>query len=502
MKTDTSLAQSHKVLFLNTLAFTICFACWTLNGVLVTYLVDKGIFNWSVIQVGWLLGIPILTGSLMRLPMGILTDKFGGKYVFAFLLLFSSIPLFLLPFANTFFMFAILSFLFGMVGTSFAVGIGFTSVWYPKEWQGRALGFFGMGNAGAAITTFIVPTLLNHFSENDPQNGWKIIPVIYGSTLLIIGILFLLLTKNKKSENQSRTVSQMLGTLKEVRVWRFGLYYFLVFGFFVAYAQWLVPNFINVYQTTLVTAGIFATLFSLPSGVIRALGGYLSDKYGARKVMYYVLGTSVVFSFLLMIPKMDITTAGPGIMATKKGNVTEINQQHIRIDNTEYPLKQKVILKNENNIFPAQTSWHEAIVTNNQAVNKKEILAKGVTHIKFDANMWVYLVLVIAIGISWGIGKAAVYKYIPEYFPTQIGIVGGMVGMIGGLGGFFGPILFGYFLNTTGLWSSSWVLIFLISTICLVWMHMVITKMKKTAQMTASNHLDPIAQTTTNLETA
>lgn len=101
--------------------------------------------------------------------------RFGGKYVFSTLLLLCSIPLFLLPLANSF-LFAVLSFLFGMVGTSFAVGIGYTSIWYPKEWQGRALGIFGMGNAGAAITTFMAPSLLNHFSIDDPQNGWKMCP--------------------------------------------------------------------------------------------------------------------------------------------------------------------------------------------------------------------------------------------------------------------------------------------------------------------------------------
>ncbi len=198
MKNTNSLSQSHKILFLNTLAFTVCFACWTLNGVLVTFLVDNGIFHWDVIQVGWLLGIPILTGSIMRLPIGILTDKFGGKYVFSLLLLLCSIPLFLLPYADSFAMFALLSFLFGMVGTSFAVGIGYTSIWYPKEWQGRALGIFGMGNAGAAITTFLAPSLLNHFSIDDPQNGWKVLPVIYAVSLVVIGIAFLIFAQNKK----------------------------------------------------------------------------------------------------------------------------------------------------------------------------------------------------------------------------------------------------------------------------------------------------------------
>lgn len=490
MSATNSLSQSHRILFLNTLAFTVCFACWTLNGVLVTFLVDNGIFKWDVVQVGWLLGIPILTGSVMRLPIGILTDKFGGKYVFSLLLLLCSIPLFLLPFADSFFMFALLSFFFGMVGTSFAVGIGFTSIWYPKEWQGRALGIFGMGNAGAAITTFMAPSLLNEFSIEDPQNGWKLLPIIYGAALVVIGIIFLIFTKNKKVENQTKSVPQMLQSLKSTRVWRFGAYYFLVFGCFVAYSQWLLPNFMNVYQTSLVMGGMFATMFSLPSGVIRAFGGYLSDKFGARKVMYWVLGSSVILSALLMVPKMDITTSGPGVMATKKGIITAVSNTLVKVGEKEFPINLKVAKPIENTIFPTRNSWQEVVVSQNQEVKKKELIAKGVTAIHFSANMWVYLILVILIGISWGIGKAAVYKHIPEYFPTEVGVVGGMVGMIGGLGGFFGPIIFGYLLTTTGIWSSSWIFILLFSAVCLIWMHVTVTKIMNKKQPSLSKEMD------------
>jgi NNP family nitrate/nitrite transporter-like MFS transporter len=426
----------------------------------------------------------------MRLPIGILTDKYGGKYVFSLLLLLCSVPLFLLPLADSFTMFAVLSFFFGLVGTSFAVGIGFTSIWYPKEWQGRALGIFGMGNAGAAITTFLAPSLLNHFSTDDPQNGWKILPVIYAVALVVIGIAFLLFTKNKKVEKNTKSVSQMLGSLKSGRVWRFGAYYFLVFGCFVAYSQWLLPNFMNVYQTSLVMGGLFATMFSLPSGVIRAFGGYLSDKYGARKVMYWVLSSSVVLSALLMVPKMEITTTGPGVLATRKGTITSVTDQNVKIGDTNFPIAQRKENTAENAISPTSTSWQQVVVEQNQPVKKKELLAKGITVIKFDANMWVFLVLVILIGISWGIGKAAVYKHIPEYFPTEVGVVGGMVGMIGGLGGFFGPIIFGYLLTATGIWSSSWIFILVFSIVCLVWMHYIITKIMNEKQPVLSKVID------------
>ena len=472
-----SLNQSHKILFINTLAFTICFACWTLNGVLVTYLVDRGIFNWSVVEIGWLLGIPILSGAIFRLPIGILTDKYGGKIIYSSLLFLCAIPLFLLPYANSFWSFAVLSFLFGMVGTSFAVGIAYTSVWYPKNWQGRALGIFGMGNAGAAITTFIGPSLLNFFSKEDAVNGWKMLPISYAVVLVLIGIIFIIFTKNKKPEGETKNLKTLLTPLKSTRVWRFGAYYFLVFGCFVAYSQWLLPNFMNVYHTTLVMGGMFATMFSLPGGVIRAFGGYLSDKYGARKVMYWVLGSTMAISFLLMFPKMEILTSGPGVMANNAGVVSKVADNGLVLNGNDYQFKPREdVVLTESSVLPAKTSWQEIIVKENQNVKKKELLAKGVTQIKFSANMWIYVILVVLIGISWGIGKAAVYKHIPEYFPNEVGVVGGMVGLIGGLGGFFGPIIFSYLLNFTGLWTSSWLFIFAISTACLIWMHNTIIK--------------------------
>ena len=473
-----SLKQSHKILFINTLAFTICFACWTLNGVLVTYLVDRGIFNWSVVEIGWLLGIPILSGAIFRLPIGILTDKYGGKIIYSSLLFLCAIPLFLLPYANSFWSFAVLSFLFGMVGTSFAVGIAYTSVWYPKNWQGRALGIFGMGNAGAAITTFIGPSLLNFFSKDDAVNGWKMLPISYAVVLVLIGIIFIIFTKNKKPEGETKNLKTLLTPLKSTRVWRFGAYYFLVFGCFVAYSQWLLPNFMNVYHTTLVMGGMFATMFSLPGGVIRAFGGYLSDKYGARKVMYWVLGSTMAISFLLMFPKMEILTSGPGVMANNAGVVSKVADNGLVLNGNDYQFKPREdVVLTESSVLPAKTSWQEIIVKENQNVKKKELLAKGVTQIKFSANMWIYVILVVLIGISWGIGKAAVYKHIPEYFPNEVGVVGGMVGLIGGLGGFIGPILFGYLLDYSGLWTSSWIFVFIVSAIALFWMSNVIKKM-------------------------
>lgn len=475
-------AKANRALFANTLAFTICFAAWLLNGVLVTFLVDNQVYNWSAVQIGWLIGIPVLTGAIFRLPAGILTDKFGGRPVFTILLLLCAVPMYLLSYVDSFWGYALCSLGFGLTGASFAIGIAFSSIWYPKERQGTALGIFGAGNAGAAITTLVGPKLLVYLTDGRTNmDGWRTMPQIYAAVLVVMAIVFFLITKNKKPESSNKTLSGLLQPLKSVRVWRFGLYYFLVFGCFVAFAGWLVPYYTNVYMLDLATAGFLASCFSLPSGVIRAFGGWLSDKFGARKVMYWVLTSSAVLSAMLIIPKMDIYSAGKGINAKRAGEVTVVSDNMIEVAGIQYPLVTKTDelanVENEFYIFPTKESWQQPLVKVGDQVSKKQLIAEGKTHIYFQANLWIFAIIAIIIGSIWGIGKAAVYKHIPDYFPNEVGVVGGMVGVLGGLGGFFCPIMFGYLLEGTGLWSSCWILMFGLSAICLVWMHKVVQGM-------------------------
>lgn len=473
---------ANRMLLMNTLAFTICFAAWMLNGVLVTFLTVNQVYKWSATEIGWLLGIPVLTGSIFRLPAGMLTDKYGGKPVFTALLLLCAIPMYLLSLADSYWSFALCSFGFGLVGVSFSIGIAYTSVWFPKERQGLALGIFGAGNAGSAITTLVAPSLLNQFTNNGANvEGWRTLPVVYAAALFVTGVVFYFTTTNKKPKSTAKTFAQQLQPLKNVRVWRFGLYYFLVFGCFVAFSQWLVPYFVNVYYLRLVTAGFLAALFSFPSGVIRALGGWMSDRFGGRRVMYWVLGSSVALSALLIVPKMEITSPGKGVIADRDGMVTAVTENSITVGDKVYQLKQKqnsIDASDEQMlVFPTRENWQEPIVQIGQTVKRKELLAKGVTKIYFQANVWIFAVLVMLLGVVWGIGKAAVYKHIPEYFPEQVGVVGGMVGVLGGLGGFVSPIIFGYLLDETGLWTSSWMFMLFLSALCLFWMHVVIQRM-------------------------
>lgn len=474
-------SKSHRMLFLNTLAFTACFAAWMINGVLVTFLVENNLFSWNSVEIGFLLGVPVLVGSVMRLPVGILTDKLGGRWVMAAILLFCAIPMYFLSEANSYTSFLVLSFGFGLSGSSFAAGVAYTSVWYPKEKQGTALGIFGVGNVGAAFTTLFAPSILNSLTQQGVNlEAWRTLPKLYATLLVIIAVIFLLGTENKKPD-ELKTLALRLRPLKEFRVWRFGLYYFFVFGSFVALAQWLIPYYVNVYSMTIVYAGFMVTAFSLPSSVIRSVGGWLSDKAGARVVLLWVLGTCLVCLVFLFVPRMEIRAPGQGIMASQGGTVVEVSSSEIIIDDTKYILQNVIDSEDqisfyfgidnteEGFLFLPTTSFNqEPIVEKGDVVNKGQLIASGVTHIYFQANKWIFSGLIFIIGIMMGIGSAAVYKHVSDYYPNDIGTVGGIVGVLGGLGGFFNPIIFGYFLNATGVWTTCWMFLAFVAIVCLV----------------------------------
>ncbi len=489
--TERSLGK--KILALNTIAFTVCFAVWTMYGVLATFLVDTRILPIDKAALGWLIGMPVLSGSILRLPVGLLTDKHGGKPVFIGVMLVSALGTVFTAMATEFWQFVAAGLVFGIAGTGFAVGIAYTSVFWPREKQGTALGIFGIGNAGSAVTTLLSPLILKNLT-NGGQNpeGWRILPLIYGGSLVVMTVIFALTTTNRRPEGANqKSMADRLRPLKDARVWRFGVYYFLVFGAFVALSQWLVPYYLSVYSMSLATAGLMASIFSLPSGLIRALGGWASDKFGARSTMYWVLSSCALLFALVIAPRMDITSPGESVMADRAGTVASISPGEIKVEDKVYKFKASTknggqaerlrtfttSLQEGTLIWPQRESWQEPVVQVGQSVKKKELLARGVTHVYFQANVWVFTAIVFLAGIMMGIGKAAVYRHIPDYFPNDVGVVGGLVGVIGGLGGFFCPVLFGYLLRLTGLWTSCWLFLAALSAFCLVWMHLVILRM-------------------------
>lgn len=498
--------QAIQVLTMNTIAFTVNFAAWMMYGVLITFLIVNNEYDWTRGQIGWLIGIPVLTGALLRLPVGILTDMYGGRIIFTVVMILAAIPMFLVSMADSFWAFFALGLGFGLTGTTFAVGIAYTSVWFSKEHQGFALGIFGAGNAGAALTAVFAPMLLNSFTDGGTNiDGWRLLPRVYAVVLVVMAILFWFLTYNRKATGQAgKTLVQRLEPLRHMRVWRFGLYYFLVFGGFVALAQWLVPYYVNVYSVTLGTAGLLTAIFSFPSGVIRALGGWMSDFWGARNVMYWILGIILVACILLLPPVMDVISPGEGVTAIRGGTVIAVGANYITVNETgvnhNYTFDARAAgaenrsFEDEVHFLPVVETWQEPNVDVGDTVKRKSLLAKGNTKIYFQANIYIFTALVFAIGITMGIGKAAVYKHIPEYFPDDVGVTGGIVGVLGGLGGFISPVIFGYMLDWTGLWTSTWLYFAILAGICLIWMHLVIKKMMRKHAPALVDHIEDIGE--------
>ncbi|MEX2243176.1 MAG: MFS transporter [Fimbriimonadaceae bacterium] len=474
-------SPANRVLVMNILMFALCFAAWTLFGVLITFLVDHRVLVLDKAQIGWLMGAPILTGSLLRLPVGALSDRYGGKPVTVWIMLLSAAAMFATSYANGFAQLLGFGLLFGLVGASFASGVALTSVWFPKNRQGTALGLLGLGNIGTAVTALSAPALLKWATHGGEKlDGWRLVPQIYAGALVVMAIAFSVLSVAKRPDTPPRSLAVLMRPLRNVRVWRFGLYYFLVFGGFVALSQWLIPYSLNVYGMSLASAGVLATMFSMPSALTRAVGGFVSDRYGARATLYAVLSGVFVLFVLLVAPRMDITSPGEGVLAERAGTVTEVGPDAIVVDDVTYSLRQRSDQGRATDstavVWPQFTSWHEPVAEVGDSVAKKQVLAKGTTHIYFQANRTVFTVLLLVSGVLMGLGMAAVFKHIPEYFPDDVPVVGGLVGVIGGLGGFVLPIVFGYALKATGVWTTCFVILALLAAVCLGWMHIVIVR--------------------------
>ncbi|HRC27278.1 MAG TPA: nitrate/nitrite transporter, partial [Alphaproteobacteria bacterium] len=302
-KTDQTLA-----LLSSTFSFTVCFAVWTIFAIIgVQIKQDLGL---SDTQFSLLIGTPILTGSLVRLFFGIWADQYGGRPIFVAVMLSSAFFTWILTYAQTYEMMLLAALGVGISGGSFVVGIAYLSKWYDKAHQGTALGVYGMGNIGAAVTKFFAPFVMVAY-------GWHTVAQVWAGALVVMAILFWFLTKDepdikarKQAKAAPKSMKQALEPLKKLQVWRFSLYYFFVFGGFVALALWLPRYYVGVYGMDIKLAGMLAASFSVAGSLFRAIGGYLSDKYGARTVMYWTFIVCVVCCFILSYPSADYVIHG------------------------------------------------------------------------------------------------------------------------------------------------------------------------------------------------
>jgi NNP family nitrate/nitrite transporter-like MFS transporter len=419
--------QRNTILTLSTLAFTLMFAVWLMFGVLGIPIRKE--FGLTEVQFGWLTAIAILNGSIWRLTFGLWTDRYGGRIVLTLLVALTSIPAFLVSRAGSFNELMAYAFLVGMAGNAFSVGIAWCSAWFPRNRQGFALGVFGAGNVGASVTKFIGPGLITlvpvaGLAGGWIPGGWRFVPFLYGFLCLAMAAaIWTLCPAQDHTPGAGRSLRELLRPLKQMRVWRFSLYYVVVFGAYVALSVWLPKYYVDVFKMPLQQAALLTALFIFPASLLRPLGGWMSDKFGARRIMYWVFGSMLVALLGLSAPNGHIVLYVP-----------------------------------------------------------EKIAAGGqMETMRFVMGPWLFTFLVFIVGCGMGIGKAAVYKYIPEYFPKDVGAVGGLVGLLGALGGFFLPPLFAYAMQATGIPQTTFVILFLVTAVSLLWLHVVVLRLLREA---------------------
>lgn len=392
--------RALSVLVVSTLAFTVCFMVWMMFGVIGIPI--KKALNLSATEFGLLTAMPVLTGSLIRVPLGIWTDRFGGRIVMAVLMAVTVPAIYLMAYATAYWHFLLIGLFVGLAGGSFSVGTPYVARWFPKNRQGFAMGVYGAGNSGAAVNKFVAPALVVAF-------GWTMVPQVYAAVMLGTVLLFWLFSASDPGHLVPSNVKfvDQLKALKDPKVLKYCQYYSIVFGGYVALSLWMVQYYVGEFGLEIRWAALLAACFSLPGGVLRAIGGWLADKYGAHSVTWWVMWVSWICLFLLSYPQTDLSI---------------------------------------------------------QTID-------GVKTFHIGLNVYAFTGLMFILGIAWAFGKASTFKYISDEYPHNIGAISGIVGLAGGLGGFVLPIMFGALMDITGIRSSAFMLMYGVVWVSLIWMY-------------------------------
>ena len=396
----TKKGQALSVLLVSTLAFTVCFMVWMMFGVIGIPI--KKALNLNSTEFGLLTATPVLTGSLIRVPLGIWTDKYGGRIVMAVLMALTIPAIWMMSYATAYWHFLVIGLFVGLAGGSFSVGTPYVARWFPRKQQGFAMGIYGAGNSGAAVNKFLAPALVVAF-------GWTMVPMVYAGVMTVTVVVFWLFSHSDPDHHVAHRIRfvDQLKALKDPKVLKYCQFYSIVFGGYVALSLWMVQYYVGEFGLDIRTAALLAACFSLPGGVLRAVGGWMSDKWGAHSVTWWVMWVSWICLFLLSYPQTDLT------ISTTSGPMT----------------------------------FHIGL------------------------NVYMFTALMFILGIAFAFGKASVFKYISDDFPSNIGAISGIVGLAGGLGGFILPIMFGGLMDLTGIRSSAFMLMYGVVWVSLIWMY-------------------------------
>jgi MFS transporter, NNP family, nitrate/nitrite transporter len=274
---------ARRVVATSTLGFTLMFAVWVMFA--IVGLPIRKQLGLSDAQFTLLTALPVLTGSLLRLPAGLLADRIGGKKMFVYNLLITAVFALALCFAHSYVSLLALSLGVGLAGVSFAIGSAWIAQWVPMPSRGLALGTFGAGNAGASLTKLVAPLLIAVIPAALPIfGGWRFVPFLFAVLLLVAAGLVQFYAPADTAERPQRTLAAWLAPLKFGLVWRFGLYYVVFFGAYVAMSLFLPKFYVDHFEIALPQAGLLTALFIFPASLLRPLGGYLSDRFGPRGI--------------------------------------------------------------------------------------------------------------------------------------------------------------------------------------------------------------------------
>lgn len=363
-------------LALATGAFALCFAVF--GSVSAMMPIIRKQLHLDPLQGFIAVAVPVLLGSVGRIPLGMLTDRYGGRIVFSAVMGFSIIPALAIGHVTSFYGLLFFGFLIGVALASFSVGVGFSSGWYPPNKQGTALGIYGAGNIGQALAAYGSPVLAAALGY---VWGFQVFAILLAVWL----VLFLAFARNAPRVAPPKSFVQIMAPLKERASWKLSLYYFLTFGGFVAMAAALPMFLTEAFHISVKDAGLRTAGFIVLATVMRPIGGWLSDKAGGRAVLTLTFPVVVVAAVFLAIGGMVPFTIGALGMAA-----------------------------------------------------------------------------------AIGLGNGAVFKLVPEYFPTTVGSVTGLVGAAGGLGGFFPPLVLGMLKKSTGSFTWGFIFLGIFAAVCLL----------------------------------
>jgi MFS transporter, NNP family, nitrate/nitrite transporter len=296
------IPMPRRQLAFGTISFAICFAVWGLVSAFAPRF--REIYHLSTSQGALLVAVPVLLGSLARLPMGLLTDRYRGRVVFSVLMLCAAVPAFLIPEVHSYSTLLVVAFFLGMAGSSFSVGVGFVSPWFSRETQGSALGVYGLGNIGQSAVVFLGPLLAARVGWQNVYRGTAVLLVVWA-------IAFGLVSRNANIVSQKKSLSSMLAVLgREPNAWALSAFYFLSFGGFVAFSIYMPSLLRDEFHLSATDAGLRTAGFVVLATLLRPIGGFIADRIGGAHLLSYVFLGIVPFALLLSWSEMIPFTIG------------------------------------------------------------------------------------------------------------------------------------------------------------------------------------------------